>query len=139
MTKPVFDFILGVKTLWEFGIVLDFQTKEIAIDESILSMRDINNQFTSSQIKKALSVDHNMVHELQSTEEATQCAINILDAKYEKADLQSVVHTNCPHLSLPDQNKLLDFPTKYEDLFDCALGDWNIEPVSFDLKEDANP
>ncbi len=43
MTKPVFDFILGVKTLWEFGIVLDFQTKEITIDEIILSMRDINN------------------------------------------------------------------------------------------------
>ncbi len=49
-----------------------------------------------------------MIHELQSTEEATQCAICILDANYEKADLQSDVDTSCPHLSLPNQNKLLD-------------------------------
>ena len=80
-----------------------------------------------------------MVHEPQSTEEATQHAIHILDAKYEKADLQSVVDTNCPYLSLPDQNKLLDLLTKYEDLFDGTLSDWNTEPVSFDLKDGAKP
>ncbi len=80
-----------------------------------------------------------MVHEPRSTEEATQHAIHILDAKYKKADLQSVVDTNCPHLSLPDQNKLLDLLTKYEDLFDGTLGDWNTEPVSFELKEDTKP
>ena len=65
--------------------------------------------------------------------------IHILDAKYEKADLQSVVDTNCPHLSLPDQNKLLKLLAKYEDLFDGTLGDRNTEPVSFELKEDAKP
>ncbi len=80
MTKPVFDFILGVKTLREVGIVLDFQTKEIAIDEIILSMRDINKLSNSSKIKKPWSVNHNMVHKPQCTEEATQCAIHILDA-----------------------------------------------------------
>ena len=56
-----------------------------------------------------------------------------------KPDLQSVVDTNCPHLSLPDQNKLLDLLTKYELLFDGTLGDWNTEPVSFDLKDGAKP
>jgi hypothetical protein len=139
MTKPAFDLILGVKTLRELGIVLDFRTKEITIDEIILPMRDINNLSTSSKIEKAWSVNHNMAHEPKSTEEATQCAIHILDAKYEKADLQSVVDTNCPHLSLPDQNKLLELLTKYEDLFDGTLGDWNTEPVSFELKEGAKP
>ena len=79
-----------------------------------------------------------MIHKLWSTEEATQCAIHILDAKYKKADLHSVVDTNFPHLSLADQNKVLDLLTKYEDLFDSTLGDWNTEPVSFDLKEDAS-
>ena len=139
MTKPAFDLILGVKTLRELGIVLDFRTKEITIDEIILPMRDINNLSTSSKIEKAWSVNHNMVHEPKSTEEATQRAIHILDAKYEKADLQSVVDTNCPHLSLPDQNKLLELLTKYEDLFDGTLGDWDTEPVSFELKEGAKP
>ena len=50
-----------------------------------------------------------------------------------------VVDTNCPHLSLPDQNKLLDLFTKYEDLFDGTLGDWNTEPVSFEIKDGAKP
>ena len=102
-------------------------------------MRDINKLSNSSKIEKAWSIKHNMVHEPQSTEEATQQAIHILDAKYKKADLQSVVDTNCPLLCLPDQNKLLDLFTKYEDLFDGTLGDWNAEPVSFELKDDAKP
>ena len=102
-------------------------------------MRDINNLSTSSKIEKAWSVNHSMVHEPKSTKEATQHAIHILDAKYKKADLQSVVDTNCPHLSLPDQNKLLELLTKYEDLFDGTLGDWDTEPVSFELKEGAKP
>ena len=105
MTKPAFDHILGVKILRELGIVLDFWTKEITIDEIILPMRDINKLSNSSKIEKAWSVNHNMVHEPKSTEEATQHAVHILDEKYEKEDLQSVVDTNCPHLSLPDQNK----------------------------------
>ncbi len=43
LTKPVFDFILGCKTMKELGIILDFQTKEISIDQIILPMRDINS------------------------------------------------------------------------------------------------
>ncbi len=57
--------------------------------------------------------------------------------KYEKADLHAVVNTNYLHLSLPDQNKLLDLFTKYEDLFEGTLGDWNTQPVSFDLQDGA--
>ncbi len=43
MTKPEFDFILGSNTLKELGIVLDFQTKEITLDDISLPMRDIKN------------------------------------------------------------------------------------------------
>ena len=48
MTKPMYDLILGCKTMKEIGIVLDFQTKEITIDEIILPMRDINSLTTST-------------------------------------------------------------------------------------------
>ncbi len=34
---------------------------------------------------------------------------------------------------------MLDLFTKYEDLFDGTLGDWDTEPVSFELKEGAKP
>ena len=47
MTKPVYDLILGCKTMNELGLVLDFRTKEITIDEIILPMRDINSLTTS--------------------------------------------------------------------------------------------
>ena len=69
-------------------------------------MRDINS-LTKSKIEKAWTVHNSLAHEPHSTQEATKCAVKILDAKYEKADLQSVVSANCTHLNLPDQNKLL--------------------------------
>ena len=75
------------------------EQKEITIDEISLPMKDIHKLSTRSKIEKAWSVNHSMIHELQSTEKSTQCAIHILDAKYERADLQSVVETNCPHLN----------------------------------------
>ena len=34
MTKPMYDLILGCKTMKEIGIVLDFQTNKITIDKS---------------------------------------------------------------------------------------------------------
>ena len=42
LTKPGFDLILGSNTLKELGIVLDFRTREITLDDVSLSMRDIN-------------------------------------------------------------------------------------------------
>ena len=96
-------------------------------------MRDINS-LTSPSMDKAWAVNNSMVHEPHSMQEVTEQVIHILDANYEKADLQSVVSTNCSHLSLQDQNKLLELLTEYEELFDGTLSDWNTEPVSFELK-----
>ena len=79
-----------------------------------------------------------MAHEPHSTQEATQRVVHILDAKYEKTDLPSVVSANCTHLSLQDQNKLLEL-TEFEELFDGTLGDCNTEPVSLELKEGTKP
>ena len=47
MTKPVYDLILGCKPMKELGIVLDFGTKQVTIDEIILPMRDIISLTTS--------------------------------------------------------------------------------------------
>ena len=138
MDKPAFDLILGVKTLRKLGIVLDFRTNDFTIDEIILPMRDIQLS-NKSRAEEAWSINNSMLHEPKITLEATKRAVQILDAKYEKADLQSVVDDNCSHLSLQDQNKLLDLLTEFEDLFDGTLGDWDTKPVSFELKEGAKP
>ena len=104
----------------------------------MLPMRNINKLSTRSRIERAWTVN-NMLHEPESTEEATQRALGILDAKYEKADLQAVVNENCAHLNVHDRNKLLGLLTEFEELLDGTLGNWKTEPVSFDLKEGAKP
>ena len=139
MTKPAFDLILGVESLKKLGIVLDFRTSTITIDEIILPMRNIDNLSSKHKIEKAWSVNNSMLQEPLSTLDATNRVVRILDAKYEKADLQSIIKENCKHLSQHDQNKLLDLLNKFEDLFDGTLGDWKTEPVSFELKEGAKP
>ena len=83
-------------------------------------------------MEKTWTVNNSMAHEPHSMQEATQRVVHIPDAKYEKADLRSVVNTYCTHLSLQDQNELLELLTEFEELFDGTLGDWNTEPVSFE-------
>ncbi len=42
INKPQYDIILGVKTMKEYGIILDFKGKMITVDEIKLPMRNIN-------------------------------------------------------------------------------------------------
>ena len=58
MTKPGFDFILGCNTMKELGIVLDFQTREITLDEISLPMRDIKNLRTRAAANKAQAMNN---------------------------------------------------------------------------------
>ena len=77
-----------------------------------------------------------MLHEHlepKSTAEATHRAVEILDASYEKADLPSIVNECAKHLTTDQRNKLLRLLLNYEVLFDGTLGDWQTEPVSFEL------
>ena len=53
MKEPGFDLILGSITMKELGIVLDFWTKEITLDDISLPMRDIKKLNTQAQIEKS--------------------------------------------------------------------------------------
>ncbi len=86
-----------------------------------------------------LKLNHSLAMEPQSTQDATKCVTRILDAKYWKTDLQSIVGNNCKHLSANQKNKLLQLLKKYESLFDGTLGDWKTKPFSFQLKEGVSP
>jgi hypothetical protein len=122
-SKPQYELILGTVTMKEFGIILHFRDKILTIDDIILPMRNINN-LQGSSILRVLRHNHSLAMEPQSTQDATECATQILDAKYSKADLQSVVRDNCKHLSANQQKKLLQLLKKYESFFDGTLGDW---------------
>ncbi len=87
----------------------------ITVDEVKLPMRNINYLQGSSTIR-ALRLNHSLAMEPQSTQDATKHDTRIIDAKYQKADLQSIVKDKCKHLSANQQKKLLQLLTKYESL-----------------------
>ncbi len=136
--RPQNELILGTVSMKEFGVILNFRDKMITIDEIVLPMRNINSLQGSSMLQ-ALRHIHSLAMEPQSTQDATERATWILDAKYSKADLQSVVRDNYKHLKADQQKKLLQLLKKNESLFDGTLGDWKTNPVSFQLKEGASP
>jgi hypothetical protein len=136
--KPQYDLILGVKTMKKYGIILVFKDNMITVDEVKLPMQNIN-YLQGSSILRALRLKHSLAMEPQSTQDATKRVTRILDAKYQKADIQSIVRDNCKHLCADQQKKLLQLLKKYKPLFDCTLGDWKTKPVSFQLKEGVSP
>jgi hypothetical protein len=101
-------------------------------------MRNINLLQGSSTLH-TLKLNNSLAKEPLSTLDATNRVTHILDAKYAKADLQSIVKNNCKHLSAENQKKVLQLLVKFESLFDDTLGDWKTKPVSFQLKEGASP
>jgi hypothetical protein len=70
--------------------------------------------------------------------EVTTQMTQILDAKYEKADLAKVV-ADSEHLTTDEQSKLLAVLRRYEKIFDGGLGLWKTTPVKLELKPDAVP
>ncbi len=108
INRPQYDIILGVKIMKEYVIILDFKDKMITIDEIKVPMQNINYlQGSSTLCVCGLRLNHSLAVEPQSTQDVTKRVMQILDAKYQKADLQSIVRGNCKHLCANQQKKLL--------------------------------
>ncbi len=69
-------------------------------------MRNIVNLQLKPRITRALSEDTCFAQEPTSTRSATKCVVEILDAKYEKADLPAIIRENCSHLNASNSKKL---------------------------------
>ncbi len=91
----------------EYGIILDFKDSMIAFDEIKLPMQNINYLQGSSTIR-ALRLNHSLAMKPQSTQDATKCVTQILDAKYghQKADLHAIVKEKCKHLIANQQKEV---------------------------------
>ena len=64
----------------------------------------------------------------------------ILDAKYEKEDLNEFMTKQCKKdLTSMQRCALLQVLKKLEDLFDGTLGMWKTTPVDLELKDEAKP
>ncbi len=118
---------------------MDFQEKTITIDEILLPMRNIVNLQLKSRTTRALRENTCFAQEPISTQNATKHVVEILDAKYKKADLPAIIKENCSHLTANEREKLLSVLLKFQLLFDGTLGDWKLPPVSIELKEGMQP
>jgi hypothetical protein len=88
---PIYDLIIGKQTLHNLGVLLDFKEKTIQIDKILLLMRNIANLQLKPSITRALRHNTCLAQEPISTRSATKHVVEILDAKYDKADLPAIV------------------------------------------------
>ncbi len=91
----LYDLIIGKQTLHDIGAVLDFKERTITIDDILLSMRNINKLQLKPSIFRVLKLNSSFAQEPTSTRNATKRIVEILDAKYDKADLSSIIKNNC--------------------------------------------
>ena len=63
----------------------------------------------------------------------------ILDAKYEKSDLNMVMTKKCKHLSTKEQERLLKLLQQFECLFDGTLGTRKTDLVYLELQYNVKP
>ena len=147
--NPAFDMILGVISLRNFRVILNFAECTITIDHHEILMRPLDAFSSLSTRRHVLKTEsHDTDHSSKflgappdpvANAEATDKTMGILDASYEKAGLPKVICENCDHLSSSGKAKLLKLLQKYEELFDGTLGDFQTDPVRFDLNLGAKP
>jgi len=76
--------------------------------------------------------------ELLSTVSNQERVDQILDVKYEAADLSDIAQ-QCKKQSQSECEELLSLLCQYETLFDGTLCDWKFKPISLELREGSVP
>jgi hypothetical protein len=89
-------------------------------------MRNNNNLQLKTSISRALILNTSFSQEPASKRGATKCVVEILDAKYAKADLPAIGRDNCKHLNPSVRELLLSLLLKFKQLFDGTLGEWTL-------------
>ena len=126
--KSNYDIIIGRDTLRELGITLDFSNDTVTWNNATISMKPPNCNLT----------EHYFINDPSNVEEASDRMKRILDAKYEKANLNLLVR-DATYLNKYEQDTLFKLLKKYESLFDGTLGKWIGRPYNVELREGALP
>lgn len=125
-----YDIILGRDLLQELGIILNFQDATIQWEHAITPMKSLD--------KKSNYNIHAAIEDSKPVQEATSRMKEILEAKYEPANLEDVV-SSCKNLNRNERRQLYKLLKKFEKLFDGTLGHWTGEKYNIELKENAKP
>ena len=128
-----YDMIIGRDLLKKLGMDILFSTGHLRWDGITIPMQPCDSNAIASQESEAV------LQQLEEMEnEELMEATKVLDAKYEKADIDKEV-ASMTHLSKDQQNQLRTLLYKYEKLFDGTLGEWDTEPIELELQENAKP
>jgi transposase InsO family protein len=93
----------------------------------------------SESIQKEDScIQYNEMIESPSVTNATTRLKQILDAKYEPADLDKTI-ASCVNLTTNEKQSLSQLLYKYQHVFDGTLGQWRSTPYNIQLKENVTP
>ena len=124
-----YDMIMGMDLLQELEIDILNSTRSIKWGDQEIMMRP--RDITVSEMMQ-LSKDPPAV------QAETKRITDILDAKYEQADLKEVA-SNIPNISKEDRQAIFHMLKKYEHLFNGELGRLKGPPHTVHLKDKINP
>jgi len=110
-----YDMIIGQDMLEEFGIIINFKTKQLTWDEVSIPMRSLNT----------IQLDGYFINESKTVAEATARTTRILDAHYEAADIDQII-SSCHNLDNKQKQQLKNLLEEFIDLFDGTLGSGRI-------------
>lgn len=130
-----YDMIIGGDLMSELGIDIKYSTGSIDWDGATIPMR-CRSMF--DDMTETINLHDAECNESDAVRNATSRMTTILDAHYEKANLDNVVDTY-EHLDASEKLSLKKLLKSYEYLFDGSLGTWNTEPIDLELQEDAKP
>ena len=123
-----YDMIIVRDILSDLGIKFDFTDSTMEWDGATIPM-------WSSDVQRPQVY---LMGEPESMIDAAERLKDILDAKYEAADLDKVVEENT-HLAHNQKLKLHSLLTKFNYLFDGTLGKWNMCAYDIELHPDVTP
>ena len=123
-----YDMIIGMDLLTQLKIDILNSSQTILWDTAEIPMRP----------RDATLEDAYFIADPKAVSQATARLTEILDAKYDKADLKQVTE-DCPELTNNEKKELLKLLLQYERMFDGTLGKWKGDPYDIHLKDDINP
>ena len=127
-----YDIILGGEFLRKIGMNLNYTDSSIEWLGNTAPMDSLNTpQLIAEEVKSYL---YQMNLEGEGSSELDAYASPILDAKYEKVDIEEIIKEHCSHLNKTQQGQLKDILLKYDKLFDGVLKEYPGQPMHIDLQ-----
>lgn len=125
-----YDMIIGRDLLTELGI-------DVCFSDGTIKWPKQNGEIP---MKSTTATEYSefFLQDPANVAEDAERISKILDAKYQKADLQEVV-SGIKTINEPEQKRLLELLERWETLFDGTLGKWKGEPYKINLRKGVTP